>query len=54
MVHDIFHHVACPDLLYDGSTDDLSKKVQIIHRMMSEALTLIMADVLFVHNAKQG
>src|SRR5262249_16236090 len=37
-----------PDLIYTGQTDDLSRRIYIIARMMSEAITLVLADMLFV------
>ncbi|MBP6945200.1 hypothetical protein KBD61_00730 [Patescibacteria group bacterium] len=47
-VHDLFHHVLMPDLIFEGNLDDREKALQIICRMMSEALTLVAADMLFV------
>lgn len=50
--HDGAHHVLCPDLIPDGSKGPLSKKIQTLRRMMSEALTLVAADMLFVDTVK--
>ena len=46
--HDLGHHVLNPDLIFEGATDPLSLKIQTLWRMMSEALTLVKADMLFV------
>jgi len=47
-VHDLNHHILMPDLVFEGTTDPLERRIQIICRMMSEALTLVAADMLFV------
>ena len=47
MAHD-FGHFLIPDLIYTGNTSSLARKVYIIYRMMSEATTLVFADMLFV------
>lgn len=46
-VHDLCHFVL-PDLIYTGTSTPLLDRVYIIYRMMSEALTLVIADMLFV------
>jgi inosine/xanthosine triphosphate pyrophosphatase family protein len=48
-VHDISHFVM-PDLCYTGQTSNLDKKVYIFYRMMSEAMTIVIADMLFIDN----
>lgn len=45
--HDISHH-CIPDLVFTGNTSDLSRKVYIAYRLMSECFTLVIADMLFV------
>ncbi len=47
MVHDLFHY-KFGDLVFDGATDNLSRRTQIMHRMMSEAVTMVLADMVFV------
>lgn len=47
MFHDLMHFVM-PDLIYGGQTDPLSRSVYIVYRMISEAVTLVLADMLFV------
>jgi adenylate kinase len=46
-VHDLMHYVL-PDLIYTGQTDATYKNVYVVARMMSEALTLVLADMYFV------
>jgi hypothetical protein len=46
MVHDINHHNV-PDLIYDGNNSLAHKHVYAAWRMMSEAITMIMADMLY-------
>lgn len=46
-VHDMTHQ-AIPDLIYSGEVDPISRFVYICYRLMSEAITLICADVFFV------
>jgi adenylate kinase len=47
MAHD-FGHFLLPDLIFTGEADDHRRRVYIIARMMSEAVTLVLADMLFV------
>ncbi|WP_299461728.1 hypothetical protein [uncultured Microscilla sp.] len=47
-VHDLCHFVL-PDLIYSGKDAPLYDKVYVIYRMLSEALTLVIADMCFVH-----
>ncbi len=54
MFHDLMHF-AMPDLVFTGQTDFLSRKVYVAYRMISEAATLVLADMLFVDTlAKSG
>lgn len=46
-MHD-FGHQLIPDLVFDGIDTKLHKTVYIIYRLMSEAITLVMADMIFV------
>ena len=47
MMHD-FCHFAFPDLIFDGSVNPEDRRIYIMYRMMSEAFTLVLADMLFV------
>ena len=47
--HDISHH-NIPDLVFDGVVSPLHKKVYIAYRLMSEAITLVLADMIFVNS----
>lgn len=41
-------HFAIPDLVFTGVDSEMQMKIYVIWRMMSEALTLIMADMLAI------
>uniref|UniRef100_A0A0G4I4H2 Uncharacterized protein n=1 Tax=Chromera velia CCMP2878 TaxID=1169474 RepID=A0A0G4I4H2_9ALVE len=45
-VHDMVHQ-AIPDLIYTGEADRISRFVYVTHRMLSEATTLVSADMYF-------
>jgi inosine/xanthosine triphosphate pyrophosphatase family protein len=47
MMHDLMHF-AFPDLLPDERRDEGARKVYLTWRMMSEAFTLVLADMIFV------
>jgi len=47
MFHDLMHHLI-PDLIYTGNTTYLHKEAYVIHRMLSEAFTIVLADMIFV------
>lgn len=47
MFHDLMHH-AIPDLILSGDDSQSTKEAYIIHRMISEATSLVLADMLFV------
>ena len=52
--HDLGHFVL-PDLIYSGEDHPLYDRVYMIYRMLSEALTLVIADMLFIDAlAKDG
>lgn len=53
MFHDLMHF-AMPDLVYTGQSDPLSRKIYIAYRMISEAITLVLADMLFVDTLAQS
>ena len=53
LVHDLCHFVL-PDLIYSGEQHPLYDKVYIIHRMLSEAISLVLADMLFVETLEQA
>jgi len=48
-IHDAGHKVFRPDLLFDGNHTQLNHRLYMICRMMSEAITIIYADMFFVH-----
>lgn len=52
MFHDIMHFIF-PDLIITGN-DKLSKNKYIISRMMSEAFTIVLADIFFVSILKDS
>jgi len=52
MFHDIMHFIF-PDVLVTSNTP-IAKHIYIISRMMSEAFTLVLADMLFVSLLKDG
>jgi hypothetical protein len=48
MFHDVMHQLM-PDLVFDGAATHDHKRVYIAYRMMSEGISLVLADMLFVH-----
>ena len=52
MFHDLMHF-QFPDLVFDGHSP-MGKKVYLLHRMMGEAITLVLADMVFVDNLRQA
>ncbi|WP_419420744.1 hypothetical protein ACNVED_05465 [Legionella sp. D16C41] len=53
MAHD-FGHFLIPDLLYTGKHTVENQQIYIIYRMMSEAFTLVLADMMFVDSLKKS
>jgi hypothetical protein len=47
MFHDVMHQLM-PDLVFDGQASLDHKRVYIAYRMMSEAVSLVLADMIFV------
>lgn len=47
MAHD-FGHFGLPDLIYTGNNSFSHRRAYIIWRMSSEALTMSLADMLFI------
>lgn len=47
MFHDLMHHLI-PDLIYDGSNNPLYRDIYVIHRMLGESFTIVLADMLFI------
>ena len=47
--HD-FSHFTMPDLVFDGKVSELTKLVYIGYRLMSECITLVLADMIFVNS----
>lgn len=47
MFHDIMHH-AMPDLILTGENNKEIKDTYVIHRMIGEAITLVLADMIYV------
>lgn len=50
MIHDFGHFAVRPDVIFIGNHNDLYYRVYMITRMMSEAITIILADMIFVHS----
>lgn len=48
LFHDICHHTIRTDVIFSGKHDKLIYKVYIMSRMLSEAVSLVMADMIFV------
>eukprot|EP00435_Cladocopium_sp_Y103_P054757 s480_g17.t5 len=49
--HD-FGHFLIPDLVFTGNTSSNARRTYIIYRMMSEATTMVFADMLFVETLR--
>lgn len=47
LFHDVMHHLM-PDLLFDGTDSDDHRRTYIAYRMMSEAISLVFADMVYV------
>lgn len=47
MVHD-FGHFLIPDLIFTGVDSPKNRKVYVAYRMISEAVTMVLADMIFV------
>jgi hypothetical protein len=47
MFHDLMHHLI-PDLIHTGNSTALSKEAYVIHRMLSESFTIVLADMIYV------
>jgi hypothetical protein len=52
MFHDLMHF-QFPDLVFDQHSA-LGQKVYLLHRMMGEAITLVLADMVFVDNLRKA
>jgi len=52
LFHDLMHF-QLPDLIPDV-TDDFAKQVYVTHRVLGEALTLVLADMVFIDNLAQA
>ena len=50
--HD-FGHFLIPDLVFTGELSANVRKTYILYRMMSEATTLVFADMLFVETLRR-
>ncbi|HEY8375609.1 MAG TPA: hypothetical protein VIK91_03930 [Nannocystis sp.] len=53
MMHD-FGHFLLPDLVFTGCVSDLNRRVYIAYRMISEAITLVLADMVFVDTLRRS
>jgi len=53
MAHD-FGHFLIPDLIYAGNHSEEIQQIYVTYRMMSEAFTLVLADMVFVDSLKQS
>lgn len=51
--HDLAHFLL-PDLLFTGEDSPLHRRLYIIYRMLSEAITLVFADMLFVEHLRRS
>jgi hypothetical protein len=47
MFHDLMHHLI-PDLIMTGEFSENNKETYVIHRMISEAFTIVLADMVFI------
>lgn len=47
LAHDIFHHLL-PDPIFEGTASETARRVYLVARMLSEAFTLVLADMVFV------
>lgn len=52
MFHDLIHFLL-PDLIFDGQDSPLHKLCYIAYRMSSELISLVMADMLYVHQSTE-
>lgn len=48
MFHDVMHQLM-PDLVFDGADSIDHKRIYIAYRMMSEGVSLVLADMVFTH-----
>ncbi len=48
MFHDLMHHML-PDAILTGNDSEGHKDTYVIHRMLSEAFTLVLADMIFIN-----
>ena len=53
MFHDVMHQLM-PDLVFDGADSIDHKRIYIAYRMMSEAVSLVLADMVFTHALAAG
>jgi len=51
--HDLTHFLL-PDLLFTGDHTPMYRRLYIVYRMLSEAVTLVFADMLFVEGLRRG
>jgi len=51
-VHDLSHFIM-PDLICNFMDSKKERKIYIVHRMMSEAITMVYADMLFIDGLKK-
>lgn len=52
-IHDFFHQLL-PDQIFTGKSSEKHKNVYVAARLMSEALTIVLADMLFVEEVKKA
>jgi hypothetical protein len=53
MFHDVMHQLM-PDLVFDGADSIDHKRIYIAYRMMSEGISLVLADMVFTHALAAG
>lgn len=52
MFHDLMHHLI-PDLIHTGNVSKLHKEAYVIHRMLSESFTIVLADMVYIDELKK-
>jgi hypothetical protein len=51
--HDVMHHLM-PDLIFDGNNSIAAKNTYMISRMLSEAFSLVLTDMIFIDELKRA
>jgi hypothetical protein len=53
MFHDLMHHLI-PDLIHTGNSSKNHKEAYVIHRMLSEAFTIVLADMIYISELEKS